>query len=416
MTSQMVKKRTKCRLCDSEFIIKVLPINPSPIADAYVTKDDLDVDQDLIPLDLYQCQKCGHVQNLDIVNPEYLFKNYIFHTSGSKSLINHFRLYVDDVLKRFSLKNNSLIVEIGSNDGTFLKFFKEYGFHVLGIDPAVDIAYKANKDSIPTINRFFSSELAIKIRSENGPAQLLIANNVYAHSDSLGDITKGVKLLLSDSGIFIFEVSYLLDIVDNFLFDTIYHEHLSYHSLSSLSSFLNKYELELFDVKKISSKGGSIRCFVQKINGVYEKNNIVPRMIEEEVRRGLSSPEIFYKYSNDIDIVKNNILNYLYNNTNNKTKILGYGASTTATTLMYHFEITSVLDYLIDDNKLKHEMYSPGAHIEVKPSDFIYSYNPDFIIILAWQYSDQIISKHSSYLDSGGTFLIPLPELRICRK
>ena len=253
MTSQIVKKRTKCRLCDNGSIVKVLPINPSPIADAYVKKDNLNVDQELIPLDLYQCQECGHVQNLDVVNPEYLFKDYIFHTSGSKSLIDHFSLYVDSVLKKFDLKNNSLVVEVGSNDGTLLKFFKEHGFHILGIDPAVDIAHKANKEGIPTINNFFSSELAVEIRNKNGSAQLVVANNVYAHSDSLGDMTKGIELLLSDSGVFIFEVSYLLDIVDNFLFDTIYHEHLSYHSLGSLSSFLNKYRLELFDVEKINS-------------------------------------------------------------------------------------------------------------------------------------------------------------------
>jgi len=416
MSVQIVSKRNKCRLCDNESVVKVMPINPSPIADAYVTRDNIDIIQELIPLDLYQCQKCGHVQNLDVVNPEYLFKDYTFHTSNSESLISHFNLYADNVLKKINLEKKSLVVEIGSNDGTLLNFFKEHGFSILGVDPAVDIARKANKDGVPTINNFFSSELAANIKHKSGSAQLIVANNVYAHADNLDDITKGVELLLSDNGVFIFEVSYLLDIIDHFLFDTVYHEHLSYHSLGPLSIFLNKHGLEMFDVEKIGSKGGSIRCFVQKNGGIYEKNITVSNMIAEEIKRGLHLPNIFYKYSKDIKAIKNNFFSYLEENVNNEATVIGYGASTTVTTLMYHFDLTERFDYLVDDNELKHGLYSPGAHIEVKPSSFIYEYNPDFIVILAWQYADQIISKHTDYLDNGGVFLVPLPELIIYKK
>lgn len=410
-------RRKNCRLCHSEKLILVMPIKPSPIADAFVGSDKKNQAQPLIPLDLYQCQSCGHVQNLDIVNPDLLFRDYLFSTSNSIGLVDHFRQYADDVKKEFNFPPNSLVLEIGSNDGTLLRFFKEGGMRVQGIDPAIDIARLANESGIPTIPDFFSLKLAVKIHEEQGSARLIVANNVYAHADQLADITEGIAQALDRDGIFIFEVSYLLDIIDRFVFDTVYHEHLSYHSIYPLTKFFAAHGLHLFDVKRIGTKGGSFRGYVQKTGGVHEELPVVKEMIEDEARRGLHGPEIFSEYEQKILMRKDAILQYIREMRNQGKTVVGYGASTTVTTLMYHFELSDKLDYLIDDNAKKHGLYSPGCHLEVKPSSALYDEKPDVVIILAWQYANLILEKHARYMNAGGEFVIPLPDLKIiCRE
>jgi SAM-dependent methyltransferase len=407
-------RRTTCRLCLGSQLTLVLPIKASPIADAFVSISQLSQIQTLVPLDLYQCQECGHVQNLDIVNPELLFREYIFTTSSSVGLIAHFRSYAVDVIKQFGVKPNSLVVEIGSNDGTLLHFFKDAEMRVVGIDPARNIAKQATEAGIPTIPEYFSSSLSSRILNEYGKAKLIVANNVYAHADDLGDLTEGVAQLLDDDGVFVFEVSYLMDIIDKFLFDTVYHEHLSYHSIKPFVKFFSLYGLHLFDVQIINTKGGSIRGFVQKYGGRRLENQTIKQMIIEEDRRGLHSPQIFKDYENRIFTRKTAILTFIENAKKNNLKIAAYGASTTVTTLMYHFELTEKIDYLIDDNTKKHGLYSPGCHLEVKPSSILNGIErPDVVVILAWQYAQPIMAKNNNFIESGGCFVVPLPDLKI---
>jgi len=390
-----------------------MPIKPSPIADAFVGPDKKDEDQPLIPLDLYQCQDCGHVQNLDIVNPDLLFRDYIFCTSGSAGLVKHFRHYAENVTKDFHLSSNSLVLEIGSNDGTLLRFFKEKGMRVQGVDPALDIAGQATKSGVPTVPDFFTSELATKIRQDQGPAKLIVANNVFAHADQLADVTKGIASMLDRDGIFVFEVSYLLDMIDNFVFDTVYHEHLSYHSLDPFTRFFNKHGLHLFDVQRNLSKGGSLRGFVQKSGGPQAERPVITEMTDEEARRGLHGPEIFKNYEQKILSRKKAVLEFVDQVRGQGMSVVGYGASTTVATLMYHFELSDKLDYLIDDNSKKHGLYSPGCHLEVKPSSVLYEEKPDVVIILAWQYANPIIARHARFLKTGAKIVVPLPELKI---
>ena len=228
--SEHLSSRDWCRLCDSKALELALPIAPSPIADAYIPASRLGIPQELYPLDLYLCKDCGHVQNIDIVNPELLFRDYLYTTSSSSGLVAHFKKYAADIAVGFAVEPGSLVVEIGSNDGSLLRSFKEYGLQVLGIDPALTIAERATASGIETLPEFFTASLASKIREERGNATIIAANNVFAHSDNLADIVRGVRNLLADDGVFVFEVSYLVDIVDEYLFDTVYHEHLSYHS------------------------------------------------------------------------------------------------------------------------------------------------------------------------------------------
>ncbi len=411
--NNFASRRTTCRLCDSGNLILVMPIKSSPIADAFVGSDKKNQVQPLIPLDLYQCQACGHVQNLDIVNPDLLFRDYLFSTSNSAGLVEHFRHYADDVTKDFNLLPNSRVVEIGSNDGTLLRFFKDKGMRVQGVDPALGIARQATESGIPTIPDFFTSELASKICQEQGPAKLIVANNVYAHADQLADITEGIASALDLDGVFIFEVSYLLDIIDKFVFDTVYHEHLSYHSIDPFTRFFATHGLHLFDVQRISTKGGSFRGFVQKAGGAHVERPVIQAMIEEETRRGLHRPEIFRDFEQKILARKDAILEYLKKVRTQGKSVVGYGASTTVTTLMYHFELSDKLDYLIDDNSKKHGLYSPGCHLEVKSSAALYDEKPDVVIVLAWQYANPIVTKHARYAENGGQFVVPLPELKI---
>jgi hypothetical protein len=411
-----VFRRNSCRLCDSGDFVLVMPIKPSPIADAFVGPDKKDEEQPLIPLDLYQCQSCGHVQNLDIVNPDLLFRDYIFCTSGSAGLVKHFRHYAEDVTKSFNIALNSLVLEVGSNDGTLLRFFKEKGMRVQGIDPALDIARKATESGIPTVADFFTSKLARTIHQDQGPAKLVVANNVYAHTDQLADVTKGIAAMLDQDGVFIFEVSYLLDMVDNFVFDTVYHEHLSYHSIDPFTRFFFKHGLHLFDIERNQSKGGSFRGFVQKAGGPQVERPIIKEMIEEENRRGLHRPKIFKDYEQKILARKEAVLEFVAGVRKQGKSVVGYGASTTVATLMYHYELFDKLDYLIDDNSKKHGLYSPGCHLEVKPSSVLYDEKPDVVVVLAWQYANPITSKHERYVDNGGRFVIPLPELKVIER
>jgi len=391
-----------------------LPIKASPIGDAFVPAARLGQAQETYPLDLYLCLDCGHVQNLDIVDPEILFRDYLFLTSASSGLVQHFRQYAAAVVSSFGIRAGSLVFEIGSNDGSLLRFFKEQGMKVLGVDPAREIARQATEAGVPTLPEFFDSALASSVRAQHGPASVIAANNVFAHADDLADIVKGVRELLADDGIFVFEVSYLADIVDKFLFDTVYHEHVSYHSISPLARFFERLGMQLFDVQRISSKGGSIRGFAQRRpEGKRAQTPAVLDLIELERQRGLGTVVPYREYEARINARRKALTEFLDGQLAAGALVAGYGASTTTTTLTWHFELTRKLAFLADDNPQKYGLFSPGAHIPVVPSDELYVRRPDYVIVLAWNYAEPIIKRHQRFLKEGGKFIVPLPELRI---
>lgn len=414
LSSPAVTRRDRCRLCDSKNLELALHIAASPIADAYLPATRLAEKQDSYPLDLYLCNGCGHVQNVDVVNPEILFRDYIYETSSSLGLVEHYRKYADDVTSQFSLRPGSLALEIGSNDGSLLGFFITKGLKVLGIDPARRIAEDATSRGITTLPEFFGSSLAKRLRKDYGPAAIIAANNVFAHADNLADIVKGICTMLDREGVFIFEVSYLPDIVDRFMFDTIYHEHVSYHSILPLVKFFEKFEMQLFDVQRISSKGGSIRGFAQRLpHGRYSVTSRVTEMIAEETRRGFDKLVVFREYGFSIAERRVALKKVVDDARANGKKVAGYGASTTVTTLIWDFELSEKLDFLADDNPVKQGLFAPKCHLPVLPSEEIYSRRPDYIVILAWNYAEPIMKRHQRFLAEGGTFVIPLPELRL---
>ena len=391
----------------------VLPLVPSAIADDYVSADRLDEKQPAFPLDLFLCNDCKHTQILDVINPDILFRNFTYVTSVSLGLVEHFRKLAEKLISRFSLGPDSLVIEIGSNDGTLLRFFKERGIKVLGIDPALEIARKATESGLETIPEFFTSRLATEILEKRGPATLFIANNVFAHADNLGDIADGIRKLLAPDGVFVFEVSYMVDIVDKMLFDTIFHEHLCYHAIRPFVNFFRLHGLELFDVERIPTKGGSLRGYARLGSDPRPVEPAVGELLALEEKLDFGNPEVFRAYANRINAAKTALLDLLSKLRSEGKTIAGYGASSTVTTLLHHFELGDKIDYLVDDNPLKQGTFSPGHHIPVLPSSALSERKPDYTVILAWMYREPIIQKNQGYLQQGGHFIVPIPELRI---
>jgi SAM-dependent methyltransferase len=415
MTENLLR-RDHCRLCDSKKLDLALPIKPSPIADAYIPASRLGKPQGLYPLDLYLCGDCGHIQNIDVVSPELLFRDYLFTTSSSVGLLAHFKQYAADILSGLSLKPGSLILEIGSNDGSLLRNFKERGMKVLGVDPARDIAKRATHSGIETLPEFFTASLATGILKDYGPAAVVTANNVFAHADDLADIVCGIREALADDGVFIFEVSYLVDIVEKFLFDTVYHEHVSYHSIAPLAQFFERLGMQLIDVQRVASKGGSIRGFAQrKPEGRRPVQPVIGQAIEAERQRGFDKLAVYQDYARRIAERRNALNHFLDEQTTAGKMIAGYGASTTTTTLMWDFGLVRKLSFILDDNPTKHGLYCPASHIPVMPSEELYVRKPDVVVILAWQFAAQIIRRHQKYLQEGGCIVVPLPDLKIVR-
>jgi SAM-dependent methyltransferase len=413
MSAKTSRRRETCRLCESARVELAVPIQASPIADAYIPQDRLGERQECFPLDLHLCLDCGHVQLLDVVDPTVLFADYIYRTSASLGLVNHFRDYADSILRVSGCPKDSLVVDIGSNDGTLLKIFKEKGLRVLGVDPAAGIAAEATTAGVPTLPAFFASPLARDIRRDHGGAAIVTANNVFAHSDALADMADGIRELLSPEGLFVFEVSYLVDIIEKLLFDTVYHEHLCYHSIKPLASFFQRHGLELIDVVRLPTKGGSIRGFVQRRDGARKQAKIVPDLLGIEARMGLDQPALYADYTSRLYAIKAELLALLQGIRSMGGTIAGYGASATVTTLIHNFELAPFLEFLADDNPARHGLFSPGHHIPVLSSQILYERKPENVLILAWQYAAPILGKNRRYIDQGGRFILPLPEVRV---
>ena len=409
----LVYHRDTCRLCESPDVELVLKMAPCPPVDAYISAEQLKDEQPLFPMDLYLCHACGHGQLLDVVSPRLLFGSYIYTTSSSPGLVEYFKDYASKVFEQIKPPRNGLAVDIGSNDGTLLSFFKQRGLRVLGVDPAREIAQAATAAGIETLPEFFNRKVATRLRAERGPANLITANNVFAHSDQLGDMAEGIRLLLAPDGVFVFEVSYLLDMVENMVFDFIYHEHLSHHSVKPLQTFLRKHGLHLFAVERTPSKGGTIRCFAQPIGGPRPELPSIAELIKLEEKFGLYRSETYKVYAGRIDRAKRQLQDLLKKLRAEGKTVAGYGASATGTVLTYHFDLGDSMSFIIDDNPIRQNRFSPGHHIPVVSSRALAEKKPDYVIILVWRFADMIIQKNQAYLKQGGHFIVPLPELKV---
>ncbi len=405
--------RNSCRVCFSQNVFKAVPLKSTPIGDAYHDNVKKETSSLVFPLDLYICEKCGLGQLLDVVSPELLYGDFIYETAISVGLKDHFKELAENIISKFQLSQKSFIFDIGSNDGTLLKNFKLKNMSVLGCEPAYEIAQRADENGVPTITDYFSDKIAKKVVNNHGIPDVITSNNTIANIDDLDSFIGSIKLLLTKNNVFIFETGYLLDIVKKGLFDTVYHEHLSYFSVMSLDMLFKKNGLELFDIELINTKGGSIRGFVQSKNGFHKKSNSVLEQIEKEKNFKINQKSPYDNLNLRLREMKNDLATFLTKIKANKQSVCGYGASVGVTTFLYFTNVASQIEYLFDDNPAKYDLYSPGNDIKVLNSKYIYDIKPDYIIIFAWRYASFIMNNHKLYSKKIGKFFLPWPTTGI---
>ncbi len=415
-TAAAMRTRQDCRLCGSRQLQRIMSLGATPLANAFVPSAERGKPQEQFPLDVWICQDCAHVQLRDVVDPEILFRNYVYVSSTSPIFVDHFRRYAEAMLQMTGMLAGSAVIEIGSNDGTLLRFFKDAGMRVLGIDPARQIAAQATASGIETLPEFFNVSLARQLRADGWEASLIAANNVFAHADDLHTIVEGVAQLLSPDGLFVFEVSYLLDVFQRTLFDTIYHEHLSYHTVKPLLGLFDRHGMELIDAIRVDSHGGSLRGIAKLKTGRFPKQPGVEALIAEEARLGLHGAAAYQSLFRDIQQRKAELTQLLQELKKAGKRIAGFGAPAKATTLMFHFGLgPETLEYVIDDSPLKQGLYTPGHHLSVVPSAYLNdpAHRPDYALILAWNFAESIMKKHEPFRAAGGHFIVPLPHLKV---
>lgn len=410
---------TKCLLCGHPELSKILSLTPTPPANAFVK---FKVSQTTIPLDVLQCQNCQHVQISCIVDYDLMYSDYVYVSGTSAVTRQHFQDYADTLIKNYNLDSNSFVVDVGSNDGTFLSNFKSHHIKVLGIDPAWQIANVANQQGITTWSQFFGLDVAKEIVQKYGHADVISCNNMFAHNGNLDGIVEGIYHLLKDDGVFVLEVSYLMDVLDTNGFDLIYHEHIHQWSLTPMIQYLKKFNLQVIDAECIDIQCGSLRVHISKETcNKYTVSSHVKEIIELEKVLPLK----LSKFSDKIEKTKNELMGKLRQYKKEGCRIVGYGASAKSTTLLHHFDISSklttvlhqhdindnsyILDAICDDSDWKIGKFTPGTCIPVVSPQYLYDKSPDFCVILSCNFADSIMKNHP---DFKGTWIVPLPKYK----
>lgn len=401
-------------MCRGKKLKKIIKLSPTPPANAFLSKKELNKKEPFFALEVNFCQNCGQLQLTHVVSPELLFRNYVYTSSTSPVFVAHFNEYAKDLIKRFRLNEKSLVIDIGSNDGILLKPLKQTGIRVLGVDPAEIIAKRATLEGIKTLPYFLNTKVAKKIVKEYGPADVVSANNVFAHIHDLDEIVESVKILTKKDGIFVIEFPYLIDFIKKNYFDLIYHEHLSYLSIRPLFALLKRLGMEIFDAKKVSSHGGSLRVYIKKIGAKHRVKKTVQNFIDEEIKLGLSKINTYLKFAKKIEENKEKLIKLLKKLKSQGKTIVGYGAPAKGNTLLNFYKIgPKILDYIVDDSNYKQGLYTPGTHIPVVHFEKIAATKPDYIFILAWNFANPLMNKLLAFKKSGGRFIIPVPEAKI---
>ena len=409
------RNQNKCRLCNSKKLTTVIDLRSTPLANSFLKRSELRKKEKYYPLKVNFCNNCYHLQLSHIVKAKRMFDNYLYLTNTSKQNRDHFKEYADQIKKKIHSKSKVSILDIASNDGTFLNFFNKKNYNRLGIDPAKNLSKFSKKLGIKQEIMYFTSNNSFKIKKKYGKFDVITANHVCAHVDDLNDFFKGIPNLLDKKGMFIFEVSYLGSVIKKKTFDTIYHEHADYHSLYPLIKFVKKFNLEIFDFKIVKAQGGSIRVFVGHSNShIINKVKIKKQIIFEKKKLKLFNIKSFRIFEKKIIKVKTELNKLLTKLKYEKKTIIGYGAAAKTTTLLNYFDIgNKIISFIVDDNKLKQNRYTPGTRIPIFNSKQLYKKKPDYVILLAWNYSNFIIKTHKKFFKTGGKFIVPFPKIKI---
>lgn len=415
---EKLKKEFRCRSCNSDQLTPILSLGDVPLANALLTREELGQSEAKYPLDLVFCRSCNLVQITETVPPEILFSNYLYFSSFSDAVMENARQIAEKMIVRRKLGPEHLVVEIASNDGYLLANYIKAGVPCIGIEPAKNIAKYAIEKGIPTLNRFFGTELAAEMKAQGEAADVIHANNVIAHVAGLHDVIEGIATLLKPDGVAIIENHYVKDLIDQVEFDVIYHEHLCYYSLTSFINLFKQHGLKAVDVERIPMQGGSLRMYFQREDG--------PRSFEAEGRKNIDSllasekewgmdSETFYKnFGQKVNDLRQSLRDLLAEIKASHKRISVYGASAKSTTLLNYFGIgQETIDYVVDRSTVKQNHYTPGTHLLINSPDQLLQDRPEFVLLLAWNFAEEVLKQQDAYRKQGGKFIIPIPKIQI---
>jgi SAM-dependent methyltransferase len=404
-----------CRFCGSGLEHTFVDLGASPLAQSFLNGEQLNQMEPFYPLRVYVCGNCFLVQLQEFVAPENIFSDYLYFASYSDSWLAHAKRYTDQMVQRFPIDANSLVVEIASNDGYLLQYFVEKRIPVLGIEPAANVASVAIKNGIPSLVKFFDIETAHELAAEGKQADLLLGNNVLAHVPDIKDFLAGMKRLLKPCGVITMEFPHLMRLVEENQFDTIYHEHFSYFSFLTVEKIFTSHGLTLFDVEELPTHGGSLRIYARHTSD--SSKPIGPRVTEllsREESAGYTRLETYSRFAEQVKETKRKLLEFLIQAKRSGKKIVGYGAPAKGNTLLNYCAIrTDFLEYTVDRNPHKQGKFLPGTRIPIYSPDQIRQTRPDYLLILPWNLKDEIIQQNAYIRDWGGQFVVPIPEVTV---
>jgi 2-polyprenyl-3-methyl-5-hydroxy-6-metoxy-1,4-benzoquinol methylase len=406
------KPYDKCRSCSSSNIQTVINLGFQPLAGGFIKAlRKQNIEEKFYPLEINFCKNCLLLQTNVSIDPDTLFKKYFYVSSSIKTLVSHFETQANELIKIFPDPSRRFIVEIGCNDGTFIKSLIKNDFKTLGVDPATNIVKPAITKGLPIMNDYFSSSLAKKIARSHGKADAIFGFHSLAHIENMHDVLKGVKYLLKKDGFLAMEVHYLAKLIKDMQYDMIYHEHQFYYSLLSLKNFIKQYELEVFDVKRFDIRAGSIMFFIQNTKGGSRViNKEIRSLIETEKKYGLHKIETFIKFARNINLRRTQLVKLLQRLKKEHKKVAGYGASGRGTVIANYCGLKDYLNYVVDDAPSKHGALIPGTHHRIYPSSKITRDRVDYALLFAWPFYKEVKSKNIYF---KGKFIIPLPKVRI---